>query len=158
MLIKDFKGIICRKVGVFESRKYIGQKSINKSSRLQMFYKIGLFFFNSKENMCLCLFNNVAGFPFVITLKQRLQHRCFSVDFAKFLGTFFCSAPANCFYSLSHVTSYLNISKTNTMKNLFNKLKQIILRRHLISCKVRHLLKSEQFVPLLTHTYKDQKG
>ena len=130
MLIKDFKGIIYRKVGVFESRKYIGQKSIKRSSRLQMYYKINrlYFFLNSKENICVLksLFNNVAGFPFVLTLKQRLQHRFFSVDFAKFLVTFFCHAPANCSYSLSHVTSYLNISKTNTIKNLFNKQKQIL--------------------------------
>ena len=46
----------------------------------------------SKENICVgvSFFSKVAGFQLYY---KRLQHRCFSVKFAKFLRTFFYRIP-----------------------------------------------------------------
>ena len=40
--------------------------------------------------------NKVAGLRFATLLKKRLLHRCFPVNFAKFLRTF----PDDCFYKV----------------------------------------------------------
>ena len=44
---------------------------------------------NLQENTCASasFFNNVAGLRSATLLKKRLWHRCFPVNFAKFLGT-----------------------------------------------------------------------
>ena len=43
---------------------------------------------NSQENICASLFfNKVAGLMSATILKKRLWHRCFPVNFAKFLRT-----------------------------------------------------------------------
>ena len=46
---------------------------------------------NSQENTCarVSFFNKVAGLRPATLLKKRLWHRCFPVNFAKFLTSFF---------------------------------------------------------------------
>ena len=61
-----------------------------QSSLSQMFFKIGvlktLANFTGKQ-LRWSLFNKVVGLKAWNVIKNRLQQRCFSVKFAKFLGT-----------------------------------------------------------------------
>ena len=60
-----------------------------RSSRPEVFWKKGVFRNFTKftrKHLCQCLiFNKVACLRSEILLKQRLWHRCFSANFAKFL-------------------------------------------------------------------------
>ena len=61
-----------------------------QSSRSQMFFKIGILktFANfTGKQLCWSLFNKVAGLKAWNVIKNKLQQRCFSVKFAKFLRT-----------------------------------------------------------------------
>ena len=64
---------------------------IYKSSRPEVFYKKGVLRNSTKftgKHLCQSLFfNEVAGLRPTTLLKKRLWHRCFPVNFAKFLRT-----------------------------------------------------------------------
>ena len=63
-----------------------------RSSRLQMFFKIGVLkdvSIFTEKHLCRSLFNKLAGLQLWILLKKRLQHRCFPVSTAEFLRTTF---------------------------------------------------------------------
>ena len=72
-------------------------KLINRSTRLQVFFKIGVIICFHKFHMknplfptkktSLSLFNKVAGLQACNFIKTRLQHRCCPVKFPKFLRT-----------------------------------------------------------------------
>ena len=65
--------------------------NIFRSSRSQLFFKIGVFL---KISVLESLFNKVAGLKACSFIKTRLQHKCFPVKFAKFLRTpFFTEHP-----------------------------------------------------------------
>ena len=58
-----------------------------------MFFKISQ---NSQENTCaIIIFNKIAGLR--LFLKRRLWHRCFPVNFVKFLKTLFLKNTSSCF-------------------------------------------------------------
>ena len=60
-------------------------KGNSRSSRPEVFVEISQ---NSQENTCArVFFNKVARLRPVTLLKKRLWHRCFPVNFAKFLRT-----------------------------------------------------------------------
>ena len=62
---------------------------MNRSSRQEVFCKKGVLRnfakFTGKHLCQSLLFNNVAGLTPATFLKKRLWHRCFPVNFAKFL-------------------------------------------------------------------------
>ena len=64
-----------------------------RSIRLQMFLKISVLNNFAKltgKHLCQNLFfNKVAGLRPATFLQKRLWHRCFPVNFAKFVGAFF---------------------------------------------------------------------
>ena len=70
------------------------------------------------KHLCQSLvFNKVAGLRPATLLKKRLRHRCFPVNFAKFLRTPFYRTPlGDCFYE--HTQTFKN-TRTNTH---FNKI------------------------------------
>ena len=52
----------------------------------------------TRKHLCQCLFfNKVSGLRPVTLLKKRLWHRCFPVNFAKFLRTPFRTRLGDCF-------------------------------------------------------------
>ena len=66
----------------------VGTLQICRSSRSQMFLKIGVL--KNFSNFCQSLFfNKVAGPRPATLLKKRPRHRCFTVNFAKFVRTSF---------------------------------------------------------------------
>ena len=77
--------------------------TIFRSSRPQMFFKIGVL-----KNVEKFIEKNCTRVSFLIKclkpatlLQKRLWHRCFPVNFAKFLRTFFYRTPlGDCFYRL----------------------------------------------------------
>ena len=90
----------------------------NRSSRPDVFCKKGVFKNFAKfteKHLCQGLyFNKVAGLMSAILLKQRLWHRCFLVNFAKFQreilqntsGGCFCKKPSPdlCQFSVLHTS------------------------------------------------------
>ena len=64
----------------------------NRSSHLEVFCKKGVlrrFTKFTRKHLCQSLlFNRVAGLRPATLLKKRLWHRCFPVNFVKFLRTF----------------------------------------------------------------------
>ena len=66
-------------------------RKTKRSSHLQVFYKIGVLKIFAKltgKHLSRSLFfSKVTGLTPAFLLKQRLQHRCFLVNFAKFLRT-----------------------------------------------------------------------
>ena len=66
-------------------------RKTKRSSHLEVFYKIGVLKNFEKltgKHLCRSLFSNkVAALTPASLLKQRLQHRCFLVNFAKYLRT-----------------------------------------------------------------------
>ena len=82
---------------------------IYRSSRSQMFFGAGAF-----KNFAMLdfLFNKVAGFQACNFIKKRLQHRCFSVKFAKFSSaSFLQNTSGGCFWN--YLMSSLNIAYEN---------------------------------------------
>ena len=77
---------------IFETNKYIYRNGY-RSSRPEVFCKKGVlrnFAKFTEKHLCQSLFfNKVAGLRPATLLKKRLWHRCFSVNFAKFLRTSF---------------------------------------------------------------------
>ena len=69
------------------------QRSINRNSSLGLFCKKGVFKILTKfteKYLCLNLvFKKVSGQRLGTLFKERLRHRCFPVNFAKFLRTHF---------------------------------------------------------------------
>ena len=68
---------------------------------------------NSQENTCarVSFFNKVAGLRPATLLKKRLWHRCFAVNFAKFLRTpFLQNTYGDCFSKVNSksITETLN--------------------------------------------------
>ena len=64
------------------------------NSSLKTFFKTDVFrnfaiLIHRKIAVLEPLFNNVSGLKACIFIKKRLQHRCFSMNIAKFLGTVF---------------------------------------------------------------------
>ena len=77
-------------------------ESISRSSRPQVFCKKGVFRNFAKltgNHLCQSLFFNTdAALGPTILLKKRLWHRCFPVNFTKFLRTpFFIEQPCGYF-------------------------------------------------------------
>ena len=75
-----------------------------RSSRLEVFCKIGVlrnFVKFTGKHLCQSLFfNRLAGLRPATLLKKRLWHRCFPVNFTKFLKTpFYRTPPDDCFCS-----------------------------------------------------------
>ena len=72
-------------------------KLINRSTRLQVFFKIGVIKsfhkFHMKTPLLESLFHTVAGLQACIFIKTRLQHRRFPVKSPKFLRTPFYRTP-----------------------------------------------------------------
>ena len=68
-----------------------------RSSRLEVFCEKGvlrIFAKFTRKHLCQSLFfNKVEGVRSATLLKKRLWHRCFSVNFAKFLGIPFYRTP-----------------------------------------------------------------
>ena len=69
----------------------------------------------ARKHLCHSLFfNKVAGLRPATLLKKRLWHRCFPVNFVKFLRTPFYRTPDNCFWlffihlSVIHLRYYSN--------------------------------------------------
>ena len=64
---------------------------VTRNSRSEVFCKKGVlrnFAKSTGKHLCQSLFfNKVAGLRPATLLKKRLWHRCFPVNFAKFLGT-----------------------------------------------------------------------
>ena len=80
-----------------------------RSSRPEVFCKSDVLknFVKSQENTCVgvSFFNKVVDLRPATLLKKRLQHRCFPLDFTKFLRTFFFTehlraTPSVLFFSL----------------------------------------------------------
>ena len=75
-------------------------RSLIRTSYSQMFLKIcvvKIFVKCTEKQLCRSLFfNEVAGFKPVTSLPKRLRHRCFPVNFAKFLITFFFIEHLQC--------------------------------------------------------------
>ena len=66
--------------------------SIYESCRRNVFCKEGVLKNFTKfkgKHLCKSLFNKVAGLRPATLIKKRVWHRCFTVNFAKFLGTSF---------------------------------------------------------------------
>ena len=86
-----------------------------RSSRPEEFYKKGIlrsFIKFTGKHLCHSLFfNKVAGLRPSTLLKKRLWHRCFSVNFVKFLGTLFLqNTSGGCFCDFTSVCKYLGYS------------------------------------------------
>ena len=61
-----------------------------RSSRLEVFCKKCVLEIHTRKHLCQSLFfNKVAGLRSATLFKKRLWHKCFPVNFAKFLRTFF---------------------------------------------------------------------
>ena len=77
----------------FELKWWLRRLYCSRRSRSQMSYQIGVlenFAKFTRKHLCPSLFpNTVAGLRTVALLKKRLRHRCFSVNFAKFVRTLF---------------------------------------------------------------------
>ena len=79
----------------------------SRSSRSQIFFKLGVLknleIFTGKY-LCwnLSLFNEIAGLKAYNFIKKRLQHRCFPVNIAKFVRTYFIEhhTSGDCFWIL----------------------------------------------------------
>ena len=72
------------------SSRAVSRGIIEAATRGVLLKKVFLHFSqNSQENTCgrVSFFNKVAGLRSTTLLKKSLWHRCFSVNFAKFLGT-----------------------------------------------------------------------
>ena len=68
----------------------------------------------TRKHLCRSLFlNKVADLRTATLLKKRLWHRCFSVNFAKFLKTSFCTASRSCFCTFRANQIKLWTSKSN---------------------------------------------
>ena len=82
-----------------------------KSSRPEVFYKKGVLRNFAKftgKHLCQSLFfNKVAGLRPATLLKKRLWYRCFSVNFAKFLGTSFLTKHLQWCYNTNPFASPL---------------------------------------------------
>ena len=81
--------------------------------------------FTGKHLCQILLFNNVAGLRTATLLKRRLWHRCFSVNFEKFLRTLF--------YRIPPVDASINsppqtFSKKKTMKFFFHGCLWLLLK------------------------------
>ena len=79
------------------------KKGFDRSSRLEVFCKkgvLGNFAKFTGKHMCQRLFfNKVAGLKPATLLKKSLWHRCFPVNFAKFLRTpFLQNTSGGCFW------------------------------------------------------------
>ena len=108
-----------------EKATYILQKNARlavwsiRSSRPELFYKKGVlrnFARFTGKHLCWSLFfNKVAGLKPPTLLKKRLWHRCFPVNFAKFLRTPLYRTPLDdCFWSM--LTKYNHILVQNSPK------------------------------------------
>ena len=66
------------------------------------------------KHMCQNLFfNKIAGLKPANSVKKRPWHRCFSVNFVKFLRTPFLQNTPDCFcIEISHITCYLKDLRT----------------------------------------------
>ena len=66
----------------------------------------------TEKHLCQSLFfNKVAGLRPATLLKKRLWHRCFPVNFVKFLRTPFCRTPLDdCFYFLRISSQHTTLS------------------------------------------------
>ena len=86
--VEDTKTIFCYD---FEAPLSISETPIQRSRRPKVFCKKGVLRKFTKftgKHLCQSLFfNNVAGLRTATLLKKRLWHRCFPVDFVKFLRT-----------------------------------------------------------------------
>ena len=83
-----------------------------QSCRSHMFFKIGVLknFANFTETPMLeSLLNKVAVLEAWNFIKKRLQHRCFLVNFAKFLRTSFLqNTSGSCFWKWKDISSSLH--------------------------------------------------
>ena len=112
----------CKKNQVFH--KYFFNKSI--SNRPEMFCKKGVLTnfanFTGKHLCQILFFNKVSGLRTAILLKMRLRHRCFPVNFVKFLRTlFFSQNISGCCFCKSDQIHRKLISKLFTYTMLFHK-------------------------------------
>ena len=78
---------------------------LDRRSRSLIFHKIGVvenFAKFAGKHLCKNLFlNKIAGFQPATTLKKRLWHRCFPMNFGKFSRTpFYRTSPGNCFCNI----------------------------------------------------------
>ena len=76
----------------------LAEAVIRRYSLKKVFFKISR---NSQENTCarVSFFNKVAGLRPATLLKKRLWHRCFPVNFAKFLRNLFSqNTSSGCFW------------------------------------------------------------
>ena len=84
-----------------ESQRMEATLNLFKSSHRRYFFqKVFLKFHKIHRNICVwsLYFNKVTGLRPATLWKKRLQHRCFPVNFVKFLGTPFNRKPrGNCF-------------------------------------------------------------
>ena len=110
----------------------------NRSSRPENFYKKGVLRNFTKltgEHLCQGLFfNKVAGLRPATRLEKRLWHRCFPVNFVKFLRTPFLKEHLwwLLLYSLyiDYPLSRISLSISN---NMFGPLKFCLRTRHSLS-------------------------
>ena len=116
----------------------LNHAGVQRSSRPEVFCEKGVLrnFANfTGKHLCQSLFfNKVAGPGPATLLKKRLQHRCFPVNFAKFLRHLFLqSTSSGCFYVYSFF-SIFTIFQTNHQINfdlLIRELKGLVM-------KIRH--------------------
>ena len=85
-----FKQAHCHRKVSLEYKSSFSLK--NLSSPSEMFFEIGVlknFAIFTGKHLCWSLFNKVAGVRPATLLKERLHHRCFLMNIAKFLRTAF---------------------------------------------------------------------
>ena len=101
----------------------VSEVVVQRSSRPEVFFTKGVLKdFAKLTGKCLCqslFFNKVADLRSVTLLQKRLWHRCFPVDFAKFLRTPFFTEPLQWLFLkfISHQTKEIFYVNTKFMEN-----------------------------------------
>ena len=123
--------------------------SLDRSSRLEVFYKRGVLRSFAKfagKHLCQSLFlHKVVGLRTVILLKKRLLQRCFPVNFAKFLITPFLTEHLRWLFP-SRGRQHKSLYKLS-LKRSFNTLKRHIDRylKNGVSKIIVHVIKHANF-------------
>ena len=112
-----------------------------KSSHSQLFFKIGIlknFAIFTGKQLCLCLFL-IKLQPWSYNfIKKRLQYRCFPVNIAKFLRTFFFTAYQQwtlVLYLAQDWQNVLSISFVTCVKSISRIPSHIRCLKHSSNCK-----------------------
>ena len=127
---------LCITVRVYQIRSYrVTEAVIRGCSVKKVFLKFSQ---NLQKNpVPESILNKVADLRPATLFKKRLWHRCFPVNFAKFLRTpFLLNTSGGCFWNQSHLE--LDRAKQSQLKfNIkasFSKINYFFLRVHLIIC------------------------